>query len=465
MIRSFGAVSAVLVSAVVLSACTVTVQGTPLGAGRVINPDKQEDVDTSFINNTDGGEIDKLAGTVIKDVEKFWEDGFPATFDDKPWQPLRGGYYSVDTSDKAAPPPPCTDQASDVEGNAFYCPSADIIAWDRASLLPVLKEKFGEAAVMLVLAHEMGHAVQRRAGITQQSQRNDPQRYPTILLESQADCYAGSFVRWVSDGKAANLSLDRDSLDPALEAMVLFKDPVGTEQTAQGAHGDAFDRVSAFQDGFEKGAKLCSEITVDNRVFTQRGFISRQDEATGGNLPFDQAIQQLEPDLNAFMKGTADKLGKQWPTPKLDRVTSSPRCSKGDQGPVAYCPNDKTIDMQTKGKLTDLHAKIGDWATGTIVSSRYAVSLLAVLGKPLTGPEAQRTVLCVSGAYSKFLLTREGNGVFTLSPGDLDEAVQVLLGYDYPARDVDGEAPATGFERVAAFRTGAVDGINACDLR
>lgn len=462
--RSFGVASAVLSLALLLSACTITVQGTPLGTGRVVNPDKQEDVDTSFINNSDGGEIDKLAGTVVKDVERFWEDSFPATFDNKPWQPLRGGYYSVDTSDKSAPPPPCTDQASDVEGNAFYCPSADVIAWDRASLLPVLKDKFGEAAVMLVLAHEMGHAVQRRAGLTQQQQRSDPQRYPTILLESQADCYAGAFVRWVSDDKATNLKLDRDSLDPALEAMVLFKDPVGTEQSAAGAHGDAFDRVSAFQDGFEKGAKLCSEITVDNRVFTQRGFVSRQDEATGGNLPLDEALKSLEPDLNAFMKETSAKLGKQWANPKIETGPGQPRCSKGDQGPVAYCPADKTIGMQTKGRLTDLHTKIGDWSTGTIISSRYAVGLLATLGKPLTGPRAQRAVLCVSGAYSKFLLTREGNNVFTLSPGDMDEAVQVLLGYDYPARDVDGAAPATGFERVAAFRTGVLDGLKACDL-
>lgn len=462
--RSFGVASAALALALVLSACTATVEGVALGTGRVVNPDQQSDVDPTFINNSDGGEIDKLAGTVVKDVEKFWQEAFPKTFDNKPWQSLRGGYYSVDTSDKAAPAPPCTDQASDVEGNAFYCPSADIIAWDRVALLPVLKNRFGEASVMLVLAHEMGHAVQRRAGITQSAQRSDPQRFPTILLESQADCYAGAFVRWVSDGKADRLRLDRDSIDPALEAMVLFRDPVGTEQTAQGAHGDAFDRVSAFQDGFEKGTQLCSEISVDNRTFTQRGFLDEKDEATGGNLPFDNTVELLETDINAFMQSELTKLGKQWTKPKLDRVNSTPRCSRGDQGPVAYCPDDRTIDMQTRGRLAELHSEIGDWATGTIVSSRYAMLMLATLDKPLTGPEAQRSALCVSGAYSKSLLNRVGNNVFALSPGDLDEAVQVLLGFDYPARDLEGDAPATGFERVAAFRVGAVDGLKSCNL-
>ncbi|MBP2323382.1 putative metalloprotease [Kibdelosporangium banguiense] len=464
MSRSFGVASAVVALALVLSACTTTVAGRPLAAGRVIDSGKSgQEVNPSFINNTDGGEIDKLAGTVVKDVEKYWEETFPKTFDNKPYQPLRGGYYSVDTSKANSPAPPCTDQASDVEGNAFYCPSADVIAWDRVALLPVLKNKFGEASVMLVLAHEMGHAVQRRAGLTQAAERANPQRFPTILLEAQADCYAGSFVRWVSDGKAPRLQLDRDALDPALEAMVLFRDPVGTSQTAEGAHGDAFDRVSAFQDGFEKGAKLCSEITVENRTFTQRGFLSADDQASGGNLTLDKAIDGIQTEAGKYLQAEMTKLGKQWPGTKLQQVTAAPRCSKGDQGPAAYCPEQREIDVQTKGKLSELHTKIGDWSTGTILGSRYGLSVLAVLGKPLTGPEAQKSALCVSGAYSGFLLARNDNG-FTLSPGDLDEAVQVLLGYDFAARDVEGKAPATGFERVTAFRAGVVGGFDGCKL-
>jgi len=152
-----------------------------------------------------------------------------------------------------APAPPCVDEPSEVEGNAFYCPPADVMAWDRAALLPVLKERFGEAAVMLVLAHEMGHAVQRRAGLTLEKQQADPTTYPTILIEAQADCYAGAFVRWVVDDNATYLNVADDRLDPALEALITFRDPVGTEQTDEGAHGDAFDRVSAFQDGFDDG--------------------------------------------------------------------------------------------------------------------------------------------------------------------------------------------------------------------
>ncbi|MEV4315729.1 neutral zinc metallopeptidase [Actinocrispum sp. NPDC049592] len=448
--------------ALLASACTTTVVGVPVAAGGVINRNQGGDVDPSFINNTDGGEIDKLAGTVVKDVEKYWMDTFPATFDNKAWEPLRGGYYSVDTKSPKAPAPPCTDQASDVEGNAFYCPSADAIAWDRAALLPLLKENFGEASVMLVLAHEMGHAVQRRAGITPQAERANPQKYPTILLEAQADCYAGSFVRWVTEGKAARLQVERTALDPALEAMVVFRDPVGTTAGAQGAHGDAFDRVSAFQDGFEKGASLCAKMSVDNREFTQKGFESQQDKATGGNISLAETLKGIDEDINPYLQQQVTKLGKQWKQPKLKEVTSEPECGSGDQGPVAFCQDSDEVDVESGGQLAEIHKEIGDWSTGTIISSRYGLGVLAALNKPLTGRDAQKAVLCVAGAYSGQLLNKDDG--YRLSPGDLDEAVQVLLRYDYAARDLKGDAPETGFERVSDFRVGAVGGFPACKL-
>jgi predicted metalloprotease len=437
----------------------------PLASGGVINRNQGGDIDPSYNNNTDGGAIDKLAATVVRDVEAYWKESFPATFQGKPWEELKGGYYSVDTKNAKAPAPPCTDQASDVEGNAFYCPTADAIAWDRTALLPLLKQNFGEASVMLVLAHEMGHAVQRRAGITPAAERANPKKFPTILLEAQADCYAGSFVRWVTEGKATRLEVQQNALDPALEAMVVFRDPVGTTAGAQGAHGDAFDRVSAFQDGFQKGTELCADMSVDNRQFTQKGFETQQDKANGGNISLADTLDGINKDINGYLQAEVGKLGKQWKAPKLKEVTKSPDCSAGDQGPVAFCKDTGEVDVESKGQLAEIHQEIGDWSTGTIISSRYGAAVLSALDKPLTGRDAQRAVLCVAGAYSGQLLDKDpATATYRLSPGDLDESVQVLLRYDYAARDVDGHAPETGFERVSDFRVGAVGGFTACKL-
>jgi predicted metalloprotease len=441
-----------------------TIAGTPTGTGEIVtrtDPGQPGGVDPSFIENTDGSQIDRLAAAVLTDVRAYWTETFPKTFDGE-WRDLSGGYYSVDTSDENAPEPPCVDKASEVEGNAFYCPPADVMAWDRAALLPVLKDRFGEAAVMLVLAHEMGHAVQRRAGLTLEKQQANPDQFPTILIEAQADCYAGSFVRWVVADNATYLQVAEDGLDQALESLITFRDPIGTEQTDEGAHGDAFDRVSAFQDGYDSGAKLCNEMTVDNRTFTQRGFIDPNDAATGGNVQFDQLLELITPDLNSYFKGLVTKQGKQWKQPKLNPTEENPNCTDADQGPVAYCPDATQIDYDGVDELPRIHERIGDYATGTLLASRYALAALADLSKPTEGADSQRGTVCLAGSFTGSLL---GAAEQRLSPGDLDEAIQVLLTYDYAARDMAGKGTATGFERVRSFRKGVLEGDNACGLR
>jgi predicted metalloprotease len=449
---------ALLLALSMLSAgCSSVITGHAV-AGRVVT---KSGVDTSSIRGSDGGPIDQLAATSMTDIEAYWQDAFPKTFG-KPWAKISGGIYSVDTADANAKPPPCAEKASDVEGNAFYCPVADAIAWDRAALLPVLKEKFGEAAVVIVLAHEMGHAVQRRSGITPEVERRQPDKYPTILIEAMADCYAGTFMRWVNDGQSKSLDIGVDALDSALGALITFRDPVGTSPADQDAHGSAFDRVSAFQDGYEKGTEFCADMSVDNRVFTQRSFTSTDDRARNGNLPFDEMLASVTPDLNTYFSAVVAQLGKTWTEPKAQPTDSEPNCS-GDQGPIAFCPGDKAIEVEVKGKLPELHEQIGDYATGTLLASRYGLAAMAAMGKKLDGDKASRDAVCLAGAYTGMVLARQQG--FGLSPGDMDEAVQVLLSYDYAARDVKGEwVLGPGFQRVAVFRGGVFDGPKSCGL-
>ncbi|OLR91500.1 metalloprotease-like protein [Actinokineospora bangkokensis] len=445
----------------VLLGCTSTVTGTPVGQGSVVAPDTGE-TDTSFVKNTDGGEVDQLAAAVVDDVRAYWTDTFPGVFDQQ-FDDLTGGYYSVDTADATAPKPPCVDNPTEVEGNAFYCPSADTIAWDRAALLPVLKERFGEAAVMLVLAHEIGHAVQARTGVGADQRRANPGRFPTILVEAMADCYAGSFVRWVADGKAPHLRIEKQRLDSALESLISFRDPIGTDQSESGAHGDAFDRVSAFQDGFDSGARLCSGMTVDNREFTLTGFTRASDAETGGNLPFDKLLESVTPGLNDYFSSVATKAGKQWRKVTPKTVAGDPTCDGGKQGPVASCGSAGDVELDDADSLPKIHSDIGDYATATLLASRYGLSLRKLLGKGTSGPDAQKSAVCLAGGFTGALFRVPAEQRY-LSPGDMDEAVQVLLDYDYAARDSAGAATAAGFDRVAAFRLGFTKGADGCGL-
>ncbi|MPZ66347.1 MAG: metalloprotease-like protein [Pseudonocardiaceae bacterium] len=470
-----------LLAVAVLAGCTRTIAGQPVagerlggGSGGVVTRGDGETrgdmttedrvapgpAGTSFIRGTDGSEIDQLAAAGLLDVQSYWRRNFEDTFG-QPWPEITGGFHSVDTADPGAPSPPCVRQAGDIEGNAYYCPSADAIAWDRAALMPVLAEQFGDAAVVMVLAHEMGHAVHHRLGLDLARLQQQPEIYPTVLIESMADCYTGSFVRWVVDGNADYLDIDRDELDLALGALVTFRDPVGTSASDLAAHGNGFDRVSAFQDGYDFGPARCSAFSMSNRELTQERFTSISDAASGGDLPLDRLVNTLAPDLDAYFDRIVTQRGGRWQPPQLRPAERDPDCA-GEQGPVAFCRDEATIRINGSGELGRLHAEVGDYTTGTLLATRYALAALEGLGRPVEGDDAGRTALCLAGSYSGDLLRRSEG--FGLSPGDLDEAVQLLLALDYGALDARGEGRSTGFERVATFRTGTLDGLAGCGL-
>jgi predicted metalloprotease len=203
-------------------------------------------------------------------------------------------------------------------------------------------------------------------------------------------------------------------------------------------------------------------MTTDNRVFTQQAFTSADDRDRGGNLPFDEMLENVTPDLNLYYKALVEQAGKKWTDPKSTPTEQEPDCS-GDQGPVAYCPADKSVEIEVEADLPELHAEIGDYATGVLLASRYALAAMAAVDVDLEGEKAATSALCLAGAYTREVFTRQKG--FGLSPGDLDEAVQVLLAYDYAARDATGSASlGPGFKRVEVFRGGVFEGIKACGL-
>ncbi len=95
--------------------------------------------------------VNKLAMQAIADLEQYWGgEQFPALYD-KEFEPIAGGYHAV-TED--SPAPPCTTSPDEVAGNAFYCSTEDVVAWDAQLLLPDLQERFGDFAIPVVMAHE-----------------------------------------------------------------------------------------------------------------------------------------------------------------------------------------------------------------------------------------------------------------------------------------------------------------------
>ncbi|MEU6130167.1 peptidase [Saccharopolyspora sp. NPDC047091] len=396
-------------------------------------------VDPGFVHGADGGDADRLAATVITDVRDFWTANLPAVAG-KEWHDLDGGYFSVDTARGDGRPPPCSGTVANLEGNAYYCASVDAIAWDRAALLPVLRDHYGDAAVAVVLAHELGHAVQQRTGVDVGA-GGDAAR-----TEAGADCYAGSFLRAAADGRTAHLRVSPQDLDGALHALIVFRDPIGTDASAGDAHGSSFDRITAFQDGYRDGPARCAEPDVEPAP--------TGDGPDGPNAALPATIDRTASTAREFFGARIAAAGRAWTPPEV-RAGSCP----GD--PVGYCADHGTIGYDP-ARLDELHRDVGDQATATLLASRYALAALGPLGLPTTGPAAGTAISCLTGAYT---------AAERVSAGDLDEAVESLLVTDAVSRDATSRDAAsrdadggrlTGAQRADAFRDGLLHGPDRC---
>jgi predicted metalloprotease len=389
----------------------------------------------------------------LSDIERFWTATYPTISNGDAFKPIQGGFHPYTETD---PPPACGGEAGTYQPNAFYCPDGDFIAWDAQKLIPELQSDFGQLLVGVVLAHEYGHAVQTRLGVTDQ---------PTVVLEQQADCFAGA---WLADALAGHSTafsgITPAQLDSTIAGLLQLRDQPGTSATTEGAHGNAFDRVRALQDGVQHGATKCAGYRADNLPVTEVPFTQEKDAQTGGNLPYDQAVSTISEDAAAYWSRTYPQLaGQPWKTlpVKPFDTASPPPCKNPDAtagGAAFYCPEGDFIAFDNEKLGPTLYQHAGDYAVGMLLGDLYARAAQHRRGAPTQDRAGQLAVDCLAGSWTYDLLHRPANSGTTLSPGDLDEAVTALLAF---GRATEGSG-ASGFERIAAFRKGALQGLPAC---
>ncbi|MGY1673058.1 neutral zinc metallopeptidase [Geodermatophilus sp. SYSU D00710] len=457
--RSRGALAALLALGVlVTSACSYVVIGTPRSQGM---PTESVDAGTLRIVGATDGPIDTLARNALADLETFWAASFPDVFG-QPFQPLTGGFFSVDPNDVDPSLYPdgigCGTDPRELENNAFYCssqeaPNSDSISYDRA-FLGELAGQYGEVLPQLVMAHEFGHAVQARVG------------YPpaSIATETQADCLAGAWTAWVADGNAEYSSIDTDDLDQLLRGYFLLRDPVGTGSGEQQAHGSYFDRVSAFQEGFDDGSTACRDRYGPDRVFTQGEFTTDTDFATGGNAPFGDTLGFTEASLAEFWgRAFSEVLDAEFTEPALEATTAPPDCAPEDVA-LVYCPDggDGAGLVAFDGDFAEQAYELGDFAVVTGVAVPYALAARDQLGLSTDDTEALQSAVCLTGWYSAQVYNNQLESV-RISPGDIDESVQFLLEYGNDP-DVLADVELTGFQLVDLFRAGFLNGAEPCGV-
>ena len=391
----------------------------------------------------------------LKDVERFWGQKFPGLAGGKAFQAVRGGYHPYT---ERKPPPDCGGEQGVYQPNAFYCPSGDFIAWDAQSLIPQLQKAYGPLLVGVVMAHEYGHAIQTRLGDTRQ---------PTVVLEQQADCYAGA---WLADALAGRSSAFKNvsakQLDNTVAGLLMLRDQPGTAALAEGAHGNAFDRIRALQEGVQQGVKKCASYNQDNLIVTEIPFRTQQEADTGGDLPYADAVNLLAADAQDYWARTyPDLANQQWPQLRVEAFDAgaAPDCPDPDAtagGSAFYCPTGDFAAFDNTDLMPALYKQIGDYAVGILLGDLFARAAQDRRGASTRDKAGQLTVDCLAGSWTNDLLTEENNQNqrVRLSPGDLDEAVMALLAF---GRAEEGTGP-TAFDRIAAYRKGVLEGLGVC---
>lgn len=144
----------------------------------------------------------------------------------------------------------------------FYCPEDEKVYIDLA-FYDELKQRFGAAgdfAQAYVLAHEIGHNVQKDLGIEEkvhQAMENDPRRAKqySVRLELQADCFAGI---WAHSTEQRNL-LDAGDVEEGLSAAAAVGDDRLQRMSGRRVNPDSFTHGSSeqrsewFKHGFDAG--------------------------------------------------------------------------------------------------------------------------------------------------------------------------------------------------------------------
>lgn len=343
---------------------------------------------------------DLAVASVLADLQRFWAATLPMS-SGAPFVALRSGYASVD-SVAGASGAMCVSTPAAVAGNAFYCPREDGIVYDSATLVPVLLDHYGSPALAASLAHEFGHAVQARIGPTQAERDADPARYPSILVEAQADCDAGAFLAWAAAGRADLVRLPPSSMLRAVTPLVEFRDPTDADPGGASAHGLGLDRLRFVLAGYRGGAVACPALTRDRLKLT----LGRvRDSATS--------------------------------TPRFDTeaaLLAAAQRSVGSFAGVDVVPAPDEADLAAA-------APFGQFAAA-------AASALA-LGRELHGDATDAA--CFVGAWTASVFGTASAGALGSWPGDADEALDLVR-----------NTPTATFDDVVGFADGFDNGRSAC---
>ncbi len=410
--------------------------------------------------NKPAQEFDGLMVATIEDLVQWWTDEMPRVFGQE-YIPLEGGVFPAYPDREDYPSPGCFDSYEEIAGNGFYCPRGDYIVWDDANYALPNYEDHGSGAITGLMSHEWGHAIQARTGVF-----DIVPELTTVIVELQADCYSGAWFAHIARGESDLINFSDADIRSGLIDVVLSADPVGTSPDDDGAHGAGFDRVAAFQEGFDLGAETCAGYPDSPPPITEFGFTEEElsEDEDPGDLTYDELVELFPVDLNFFWQSVVPDFT---PLTLQPFDGGAPACGSVNMeintNPLAlFCPDNSTVYMDQVSTQAALE-QYGDFAPAYLLATAWADAAQLLTGSTLSGEPRVLFNDCLAGVWAASLPTQFVEGeerALAISPGDLDEAVAtvILLADDTADEDLRGDS----FVKVQAFRTGVLSGTEAC---
>ena len=402
-------------------------------------------------------QYDKLSVDAVDDLYTYYTQIFPGSFGKRFVPPkYLQSYDSTDSDAKV-----CGASVYQNANAGYYFPPCDTVAWDRGVLLPQLTKDIGVLAPAVVLSHEMGHDVQIQLGLSQST--------ATIVMEQQADCYAGAYWKWVADGNSKYFNFNQsEGMRQLLLTLYQGHDPVGSSGKGDQDHGNGFDRTFAVTEGYNNGAKRCSQI--DQKEIDTRGqeFPFEGLPQHYGNVDItDSMIGEVADVVNEYFTQTAP--GYHAPDLSTFEGDTPPACAGSTPTfPVTYCPATNSIaynlaELQRIGTPTSGWQSVnGDFSAFILLISRYALAAQASGNSAVTGNNAGLRALCYTGTFATWMKEPQGNDGLQLSPNDLDKAIYEIVSSPLAASDADGKTSVPLIDRIQAFDVGVTQPITTC---
>ncbi|MGN2245098.1 neutral zinc metallopeptidase [Frateuria sp. GZRR35] len=207
-----------------------------------------------------------FVSAILGSTEKTWGDIFAAN----------GRQYADPTLDLFSGGVRTACGLASTAVGPFYCPGDQKVYLDL-SFFQELQDRFGAAgdfARAYVIAHEVGHHVQKLLGVFDQVQQAREQGAPmeganglSVRQELQADCFAGV---WANRSEQRLHWLEAGDVEEALNAAskigddTLQREARGTVVPDSFTHGTSAQRVKWFKTGLESGqVSRCDTFSGD----------------------------------------------------------------------------------------------------------------------------------------------------------------------------------------------------------